>query len=81
MRYNKRVDQPLEVYHDAAICFRLLRQLDDLAVARALFRAGSSIEARIAMIAITTRSSINVKFTLFMDSPSFFWLGWMRKIT
>ena len=37
-----------------------------LAVSRALFSAGSSIEARIAMIAITTRSSIRVKRVLLM---------------
>ena len=32
-----------------------------LAFSRAAFRAGSSIPARIAMMAITTRSSIKVK--------------------
>ena len=32
---------------------------------RAAFNAGSSMAARIAMIAITTRSSINVNFVLF----------------
>jgi len=36
----------------------------DLAIARALLSAGSSIPARIAMIAITTRSSIKVKLRL-----------------
>ena len=34
------------------------------ALSRALFRAGSSIAARMAMIAITTRSSISVKHLL-----------------
>ena len=43
-----------------ATCFRLLRHWEDLARPRAWFSAGSSIEARIAMIAITTRSSISV---------------------
>ena len=32
-------------------------------ISRALFSAGISMDARIAMIAITTRSSINVKRT------------------
>ncbi len=32
-----------------------------LALSRAFDRAGNSIEAKIAMIAMTTRSSINVK--------------------
>ena len=36
-----------------------------LAFSRALFNAGSSIEAKIAMIAITTRSSMSVKFFWF----------------
>ena len=47
-------------------CFRLLTQLIARARIRALFSAGSSIPARIAMIAITTSSSIKVKFLLFM---------------
>ena len=34
------------------------------AFARAIFSAGSSIEARIAMIAITTSNSIKVNFFL-----------------
>jgi hypothetical protein len=34
----------------------------ELAFARALFKAGSSIAARIAIIAITTKSSISVKY-------------------
>jgi hypothetical protein len=39
---------------------RLFKQEALLALARALLRAGSSIPARMAMIAITTRSSISV---------------------
>ena len=52
------------VYIESAspICFALLRQADACPLALALPRAGSSIPARIAMIAMTTRSSINVKF-------------------
>ncbi len=41
-------------------CFKLLMQLIPRAFSRALLRAGNNIEARIAMIAITTNSSINV---------------------
>ena len=42
-------------------------QAVDLARVRAWFSAGSSIEARIAMIAMTTRSSISVNgFGTFM---------------
>src|SRR5204863_1226575 len=42
------------------ICFLLLRQLVRLALHLALERAGKSIAARMAMMAITTRSSIKV---------------------
>ena len=45
-------------------CLRLLTQVVLLARALALFYAGSSMAARIAMIAITTRSSIRVKLLL-----------------
>ena len=44
-------------------CFCWLMHWVCLAISLALFNAGSSIPARIAMIAMTTRSSINVKFT------------------
>ena len=40
----------------------------DFPLSRALFRAGSSIAARIAMIAITTRSSIRVNNFLMVSS-------------
>jgi hypothetical protein len=43
------------------ICRRLLTHLVFLADSWALARAGSSIEAKIAIIAMTTRSSIKVK--------------------
>ena len=46
-------------------CLRLLLQDDIFAVSRALFNAGSSIAARMAMIAMTIRSSIRVKILLF----------------
>ena len=52
-----------------AIFFRLLWQVVLWARSLALFRAGSSIAARIAMIAITTRSSISVKNVLIAFSP------------
>ena len=42
-------------------CFSLLVQLALYAIFLALFNAGSSIAARIAMIAITISSSISVK--------------------
>jgi hypothetical protein len=40
-------------------CFMLLRHLMRAALAWALARAGSSIAGKIAMMAITTKSSIN----------------------
>ena len=45
----------------SAICFRLLMHRVSFAFSRAFASAGSSIDARIAMIAITTSSSISVK--------------------
>ena len=41
-------------------------QLMECARERAWFRAGSSMPARIAMMAMTTRSSISVKFLIFL---------------
>src|SRR5260370_32816765 len=41
-------------------CFKLLRHWMRLALSLALARAGNNIAARIAMMAITTSSSINV---------------------
>ena len=46
------------------ICFRLLRHFAVLAALRALPRTGISIDARIAMIAITTSSSISVNLAM-----------------
>src|ERR1039457_1626866 len=43
------------------ICLWLLRQLMALAFSLALLKAGKSIAARMAMMAITTNSSIRVK--------------------
>src|SRR6266540_3741624 len=45
----------------SAICFRLLTHLICWAFCLALLKAGRSMPARIAMMAITTKSSINVK--------------------
>ena len=45
----------------APICLRLLRQAPLRADSRADFNAGMSSSARIAMIAMTTSNSINVK--------------------
>ena len=42
-------------------CLRLLEHCADMALSRARFSAGSSMPARIAMIAITIRSSISEK--------------------
>jgi hypothetical protein len=55
--------------------FKELRHEALFAVFLALFSAGSSIEAKIAMIAITTRSSISVNGTIlfFIFSPFCFW--------
>ena len=49
-----------ELLRAVPICLRLLTQLTFLAFARALLSAGKSMPARIAMIAITTSSSIKV---------------------
>ena len=57
---------------DVAFCFRLLMQLLDIARSRACCSAGKRIAARIAMIAITTRSSISVNDVFFMLARSFF---------
>src|ERR1043166_2114779 len=43
------------------ICFKFCRQADCFAVSLAFVNAGSNIAARIAMMAMTTRSSIKVK--------------------
>src|SRR5690242_7338094 len=43
------------------ICFKLLRQAIRLVLAFARLSAGSNIAARMAIMAITTRSSISVK--------------------
>lgn len=50
------------------ICFSLLRHLVVFARSRALFNAGRSIEARIAMIAITTSNSIRVNLRILLGS-------------
>jgi hypothetical protein len=50
-------------------CFRLLLQRTAMAFDLALLSAGRSIPARIAMIAITTSSSIRVKAAFRDDGP------------
>ena len=65
-------------------CFKLDAQDILLAFARAEFNAGSSIAARMAMIAITISNSISVKYTFLHEKKfrgevfifffSFFWL-------
>ena len=52
----------------APSCFKLPRQTVDLPLSRALFSAGNSIAAKIAMMAITTRSSIKVNNFLMVSS-------------
>lgn len=60
-----------------ASCFRLFMQTVRLAFSLALAKAGNSIAARIAMIAITTSNSIKVnallppEFTATADIPLF----------
>ena len=57
----------------------MLVQLMARAFSRALERAGSSMEARIAMIAITTSSSIRVNVFFICESP--IWVAggmWMK---
>jgi hypothetical protein len=51
-------------------CFRLLTHEIDRAFSRALLSAGSSIAAKIAMIAITTNNSIKVKANNFFTKPT-----------
>src|SRR5688500_8297360 len=53
------------------ICWRLFWQTTVCAAIRALLKAGSNIEIRIAMIPITTRSSTSVKPRReFAESPT-----------
>ena len=47
--------------HASASCLRLLLQDDRRAASRAAWIAGSNMATRMAMIAITTRSSMSVK--------------------
>jgi hypothetical protein len=54
------------------ICFKLLAQVTRKARFLALLNAGKSSEARIAMIAITTSSSIKVNPLRQPDAPSSF---------
>src|SRR5437868_1889404 len=49
------------IIYPTAICFWLERQLAMVPFCLALFRAGRSIAARMAMMAITTSNSISVK--------------------
>src|SRR2546423_547653 len=46
---------------EVVICLTLLKQEVARAISRALAKTGKRIDARIAMIAMTTRSSIRVK--------------------
>src|SRR5690349_542687 len=52
---------PEYMYQPSCSCLRLLRQLMPCALVLALARAGKSIAARMAIMAMTTRSSISVK--------------------
>src|SRR6266576_2043317 len=49
------------MFHERPSCRRLLRQIVPVALSLARVNAGSSMAARIAMMAMTTRSSIRVK--------------------
>ncbi len=53
----------------SAICFWLLRQLVCLAFSRAFAKTGKRMAARMAMIAITTNSSISVNPFLMLIPP------------
>ena len=55
---------------DVPICFRLDVQLMLNALSRAFCNAGSSMAAKMAMMAMTTNSSINVN-VLFIMAPVF----------
>ena len=57
------------------LVFKLFVQAIALAFSRALLKAGSSIAASIAIIAMTTSSSINVKRRCFIFSFSFLFDG------
>src|SRR3974390_3323210 len=52
---------PVYRYHANCSCFMLLRQETPCAFVFARDKAGSSMAAKMAMMAITTSSSINVK--------------------
>ena len=67
------------------ICFMLLAHAEALAVSRALLKAGSSMAAKIAIIAITTSSSISVNAVRFllkiiMHSPFLFYVVMFSRI-
>src|SRR5436305_7818946 len=58
---------PAYIIMPKAICLLLLMHLAALALSFALARAGSNIAARMAIMAMTTSSSIRVKALLFVD--------------
>ena len=60
-----------EAWMAEPICLRLLVQLAPRARSRACCKAGMSMAANMAMIAMTTNSSINVKVLRFFPSESF----------
>ena len=59
---RKPLFSPIYIPRAVPIVFKLFIQKAARLRSRAWLRAGSSIAARIAMIAMTTRSSIKVKF-------------------
>src|SRR6185437_12580535 len=77
----------LYMYHPVVICLRSFMHWIDCARSFALLKAGNSIAAKIAMIAMTTKSSIKVNprggvaasvlvalgCKLFIDFPCFRW--------
>src|SRR5262245_61887479 len=62
---------PAYMYHASASCFRLLTHRVVPALVLALASAGSNIPARMAMIAMTTSSSINVNAKCLEGLPQF----------
>ena len=64
LRLHVFLDGLNEIFHDVVVAAAVAR-----AFARALLKAGNSMAANIAMIAMTTSNSIKVNFLLIFGTP------------
>ena len=60
-RIHRKLESPAYMIQASESCFWLLTQVIDWALSLARLKAGSNIAAKMAMMAITTRSSMRVK--------------------